>query len=105
MQAIVINFSDMDNWEDVHQPEPQGWRPQGLLMPSKARPSLVHPTREAAEQEAVRLLLQQGESDGRFAVFELVGVLGAKELTATVATLPSAVAAGIVPVWQERLEI
>lgn len=105
MQAIVINCSDMSDWIDQTFPHPQGLRHLGLHMPHVARPSLIHPTREAAEQEAARLLLQQGESDGCFAVFELVGLVGAKELSATLATPPGALAAGIVPAWQERLEI
>lgn len=82
-QCIVLNVTESGDWTDQATAHPRGLRAEGLHVPLKLRPSLVHPTRDAAEKEAVRLACQTGLQQGEFAVFELVAVVRGKPLSDT----------------------
>lgn len=69
MQCLVVNVTNNEQWD---------WRMDMLRIPSGAKPSRIHATREIAEKEAARL---SGEHGGEFAVFELVGIVSGNTLS------------------------
>ena len=71
MQCLVVNVSNNEQWD---------WSMDVIHVPSNARPSRIHATREIAEKEAARLA---GEHGGEFAVFELVGIVSGNTLSDT----------------------
>lgn len=68
-QCLVINATHSHEWFDRHFRH---------VIPHNTRPGFIHPTRESAEREAARLA---GETGGKFAVFELVGICSGDTLS------------------------
>lgn len=101
-QCIVLNVTDRDEWIDQVE-HPHRKRPVGLHVPSKSRPSLVHPTREAAEREAARLACtsKTGWSD-EYAVFELVAIVRGKVLSETDLVKGMGTCNALVPKWTDE---
>lgn len=60
---LILEISDAQNWQPF-----RGCR----RIPTGKQPSVLHPSREIAEAEALRL--NQAHPDQRFAVFEAVTV-------------------------------
>lgn len=75
-QCVILNITDNHDWR--HQAFPHGKFHPGIYIPNKQRSGLIHPTREDAEKEAVRLACETG---GRFAVFELTDVVSGEPLS------------------------
>ena len=71
MQCLVVNVSNNEQWD---------WSMNVIRVPSEARPTRIHATREIAEKEAARLACEHG---GEFAVFELVGIVSGNTLSDT----------------------
>ena len=99
MQCIVLNVTERGDWIDQILPHPKGLRAEGLHVPTKFRPSIVHTTREAAEKEAARLACESGLQEGEFAVFELVAVVRGKPLANTDRVKGMGPCAAMVPRW------
>jgi undecaprenyl pyrophosphate synthase len=61
--AIVLEISQASQWKASHG---------GKHVPAPRHPTVLHPSREAAEQAAMRLA--SGHANGVFAVLEVVSV-------------------------------
>ena len=101
-QCIVLSITGRDEWTDQVRPHPQGMRAEGRHVPPKYRPSLVHPTRAAAEKEAARLACSTGGYGGEFAVFELVAVVAGKVLADTDRVRGTGPCGAFVPRWDDE---
>jgi hypothetical protein len=98
-QCIVLNVTEVVEWIDQRDPDPRGMRAQGLHVPPKYRPTLVHTTRAEAEKEAARLACQSG---GEFAVFELLAVCKGKALADTDRVRGLGPCSALIPRWDDE---
>lgn len=101
VQCVVLNISEIDEWR--HQLIPHGKFHPGIYIPKDQQPGLIHPTREDAEKEAVRLACNTG---GKFAVLELIGTVTGQPLGDSALVTGLGPFAARVPRWEtEKVEI
>ena len=99
-QCIVVDVTNGLIWVDRDTPS-RGY-PEGIKIPLASRPAFIYESLCIAEKEAGRLSC---ETDGEFAVFELVSIAHAKELLDTEAVRGMGPCGARVPKWLEGAKI
>ncbi len=90
---IVLDVTDCHQWE-VRPPIYS----ETVRMPQNKRPTVIQLSREQAEREAVRLAVKTG---GRFAVFELAGVVKGRVLNRGEPMIGAGPGGLHVPQWED----
>lgn len=98
---MVLNITDSQDWR--HQVVAKGGFHVGVYIPKRDRSGFIHPSREDAEKEAVRLACETG---GQFAILELTAIVSGQPLADSDWIKRMGAGRVLVPKWEtEKVEI